>query len=39
MSTMLQEALLDHPNVHRFYHFTMLTHFPKLNPHIYEHVQ
>jgi hypothetical protein len=43
MSTMLQEAMFDCPNVHRFhaaaklYHLTMLTHFPKVTPRIYEH--
>jgi hypothetical protein len=43
MSTMLQEAMHDCPNLHRFHaaaklhHLTMLTHFPKVTPRIYEH--
>jgi hypothetical protein len=38
MSTMLQEAMHDCPNAHRFHaaaklcHLTMLTHFPKVTP-------
>jgi hypothetical protein len=43
MSTMLQEAMHDCLNVHRFpaavkiYHVIMLTHFPKVTTRIYEH--